>query len=59
MSFFNLGLGREARTQTSSVGAFGFEDELPCIQVGVVIVLKDAYGFNPLLLLRSVGGVFI
>ena len=56
---FNLGLSREARTQTSSMGAFGFEDELPSIQVGIIVVFKDASGFSPLVLLRAVGGVFI
>ena len=54
---FDFGLSGEARAGESSVGLFFFEDELPCIQVRVVMILEDAYSFGPFLLLRAVGGV--
>ena len=59
MCVFDLGLCREARAQACSVRAFGFEDKLPCIQIEIIIVFKDASGFYPLLLFSTFACMFV
>ena len=54
-----LDRGGEARAQACSVRSFSFEDKLPCIQIGIIIVFEDASGFNPLLLFRAVACMFV
>ena len=55
----DLSPGGEARAYTCSVRSFCLEDQLPCIQVEVIVVFKDAPGLDPFLLFRSVPGVFV
>ena len=59
MCVLDLGLSREARAQACSVRSFSFEDKLPCIQIEIIIVFKDASGFNPLLLFRAVACMLV